>query len=124
MIVRAILILGDGAYVFVRDITRGEIIFLKLPGGTVEPGEKLRAAMRRELWEETGLKGLEIPNEPIFINGRIAVYKIVAPNKSIKDLHRSSYAELEEPAALFPWEIRISEILPSHRSILGAVLAA
>lgn len=33
---------------------------IQVPGGTVEPGEALDAAVLREAWEETGLEGLAI----------------------------------------------------------------
>ena len=124
MIVRAFITLGDGAIVFVRDITRGKTIFLKFPGGFVEPGESFQEALERELEQETRLIGLAIPPKPIYLDNRLAVFKIVAADKSMKDLGHGDDSELEEPAALYPWEIEMDKILPSHRSILGAALAA
>ena len=65
---------------------RGRILLLRhqqgtdevwlLPGGGVRTGESLIRALRRELWEETGLfpKGAEVPLE-----GPVALVDSISP---------------------------------------------
>jgi ADP-ribose pyrophosphatase YjhB (NUDIX family) len=59
--------LGVGALIFKRSWGRGPILIVErgreplkgywsLPGGLVEPGERLEEAVRREILEETGLR--------------------------------------------------------------------
>lgn len=59
----------DGGVVLVRHSLAGTDYHL-LPGGGVEPGESLGAALKREIVEETGL--LARPVRPLFISDAIA----------------------------------------------------
>jgi ADP-ribose pyrophosphatase YjhB (NUDIX family) len=59
---------GDGL-VLVRHVKGGESYHL-LPGGGVEPGETIGAALSRELLEETGL--VCEPVAPLFVSDSIA----------------------------------------------------
>ncbi|MCS7007653.1 MAG: NUDIX domain-containing protein [Thermoleophilia bacterium] len=74
---------------------RGRILLLRhekpggadvwlLPGGGVRLGESLLAALRRELWEETGLfpEGTEIPLE-----GPVALVDSIAPADAPRRKH-------------------------------------
>ena len=73
---------------------RGRILLLRhekatgeawlLPGGGVRTGESLISALRRELWEETGLfpKGAEVPLE-----GPVALVDSISPEGSPKRKH-------------------------------------
>jgi 8-oxo-dGTP diphosphatase len=73
---------------------RGRILLLRhekatgdawlLPGGGVRTGESLISALRRELWEETGLfpQGVEVPLE-----GPVALVDSISPDGSPKRKH-------------------------------------
>ncbi|MEU9026957.1 NUDIX hydrolase [Streptomyces sp. NPDC048383] len=62
----AAVIIRDGCVLMVRERGRGPSglhdgpEYWTLPGGGVEPGEDLEAAVRREVAEETGLRALEV----------------------------------------------------------------
>ena len=66
--VAAVIPSGDGL-VLVRHEKDGESYYL-LPGGGVEPGETLAAALSREVTEETGLACELVA--PLFVNDSIA----------------------------------------------------
>lgn len=73
---------------------RGRILLLRhekgtnkawlLPGGGVRTGESLIRALRRELWEETGLfpQGVEVPLE-----GPVALVDSISPESSPRRKH-------------------------------------
>ena len=65
-----------GRVLLLRHEKRGNEVWL-LPGGGVQGGESLVHALRRELWEETGLfpEGAELPLE-----GPIALVDSIAPD--------------------------------------------
>jgi ADP-ribose pyrophosphatase YjhB (NUDIX family) len=65
----AAVIPDEEGLVLVRHRKNGEIYDL-LPGGGVEPGETLEAALKREVLEETGLT-CDV-GHPLFINDSIA----------------------------------------------------
>jgi 8-oxo-dGTP pyrophosphatase MutT (NUDIX family) len=50
--VRAVLITPGGELLTIRRIRPGQAPYWVLPGGGVEDGEDLEAALARELWEE------------------------------------------------------------------------
>ncbi|MFJ9341582.1 NUDIX hydrolase [Streptomyces sp. NPDC101733] len=62
----AAVIVREGRVLMVRERGRGPsglhdgASYWTLPGGGVEPGEDLEAAVRREVAEETGLRALEV----------------------------------------------------------------
>ncbi|MFD8978746.1 NUDIX hydrolase [Streptomyces sp. NPDC059564] len=62
----AAVIVRDGGVLMVRERGRGASglhdgpEYWTLPGGGVEPGEDLEAAVRREVAEETGLRALSV----------------------------------------------------------------
>ncbi|MBN1963752.1 MAG: NUDIX domain-containing protein [Anaerolineae bacterium] len=47
------LVLGDGRLLVAQTMTTGKLV---LPGGGADPGERLEATLRREVWEETGIE--------------------------------------------------------------------
>jgi ADP-ribose pyrophosphatase YjhB (NUDIX family) len=67
----AALILARDRVLLVRQEKDGRAYWL-LPGGGVEPGETMEAALRRELVEECGLEGVHVA-------GPIAVAESIAP---------------------------------------------
>ena len=54
--VGAVVVDDDGRYLLVRRGREPSRGLWSIPGGKVEPGESDRAAVAREVWEETGLE--------------------------------------------------------------------
>ncbi len=67
-----------GRILLLRHEKGGREVWL-LPGGGVQTGESLLHALRRELWEETGLfpEGVEVPLE-----GPVALVDSISPDSS------------------------------------------
>ena len=55
---RVLLFLVEDTTVF-RPNDPSPAVYWVTPGGSLEPGESHEDAARRELWEETGISGLE-----------------------------------------------------------------
>lgn len=73
----------EGRILLIRhDKAAGEVWLL--PGGGVRVGETLIAALRRELWEETGLfpDGVEVPLE-----GPVALIDSISPQPGVYRKH-------------------------------------
>ena len=72
-----------GRVLLARHEKAGGAVWL-LPGGGVQAGESLIRALRRELWEETGLfpKGADVPLE-----GPVAIVDSIAPEGSTARKH-------------------------------------
>ena len=73
----------EGRILLLRHEKNGAEAWL-LPGGGVRVGESLISALRRELWEETGLfpEGTEVPLE-----GPVAIVDSIAPLRSFASKH-------------------------------------
>lgn len=62
-----------------------------LPAGTVEPGESFRQALRREVWEETGLMVIHAEPFAIYSDEK---YSITYPNgDEIQPVHVAFYIQ-------------------------------
>ena len=72
-----------GRILLIRHEKRGDDVWL-LPGGGVQLGESLIRALRRELWEETGLfpQSVEVPLE-----GPVALVDSISPELGPKQKH-------------------------------------
>jgi 8-oxo-dGTP diphosphatase len=73
----------EGRILLLRHEKNGAEAWL-LPGGGVRVGESLISALRRELWEETGLfpEGTEVPLE-----GPVAIVDSIAPERGPSRKH-------------------------------------
>ena len=73
----------QGRILLIRHVKPTGEVWL-LPGGGVRLGESLISALRRELWEETGLfqDGMDIPFE-----GPVAIVDSIAPRTSANRKH-------------------------------------
>ncbi|MEU9002376.1 NUDIX hydrolase [Streptomyces sp. NPDC048551] len=80
----AAVILREGSVLMVRERGRGASgrhdgpEYWTLPGGGVEPGEDLEAAVRREVAEETGLRALSVrrSHEAPYPSGRTTCFRV------------------------------------------------
>ncbi|MEU9714158.1 NUDIX domain-containing protein [Streptomyces sp. NPDC047976] len=88
----AAVIVRDGSVLMVRERHRGPsgrhdgAEYRTLPGGGVEPGEDLEAAVRREVAEETGLRPLEVryAYEAPYPSGWTTCFRVeVAPGEPV-----------------------------------------
>lgn len=76
----------------------------EIPGGHVEPGEEIKQAAERELWEETGAE--EFTLTPI------NVYSVQRKGED-KSFGQLYYAQVEGFTALPDWEIEETKLVDS-----------
>ncbi len=63
------VVVRGGKVLVQRRFRHGQGMVFEFPGGSIDPGESGNQAAIRELWEETGLKGLEQLGSHQDING-------------------------------------------------------
>ncbi len=53
------VVVRGGKVLIQKRFIHGQGMVFEFPGGSIDPGESVNQAAIRDLWEETGLKGLE-----------------------------------------------------------------
>lgn len=116
-------------------IRRGKAPFKgewSIPGGRVEPGEPLRAAALRELWEETGTKaeiaGLIDVFETIGAHGHFVMVDFAArwlegAPRAGDDALEAVFMSHEEARRALSWD-KTRQALDRSRAVLGQIPAA
>ena len=66
--VKVLAIIIQQQKILVHSFNKPSYPWLRLPGGGVEAGESLEAAVVREIWEETGIRGVKIGRKVGILN--------------------------------------------------------
>ena len=105
--VALMLLLGNSPRILMaeRQYTKDKIYRYTMPGGMREPGENIKQAGARELYEETGLKvgldGLKCVGKPYLINPSTIIQFLFC---HIETAAPWQYIRNTEPNKLGPWK--------------------